>query len=73
MSLTIMESKAVTLRWLSKRKSELFHQRLVSYHLLHPDLKESFLHPSRRMHFPSLFMNVWMGCESGIFGMFFKL
>ena len=47
-----MESKSVTLRVLAKKKQQLVHRRLLSYHLLHPEMKEDMLHPSRRELLP---------------------
>ena len=47
--LTLMESKNVTLRMITKRAGDLRQERILTYHLTHPELTEAHLHPSRRM------------------------
>ena len=46
-----MTSKNVTLRVLAKKMADLRLQRLISFHLLHPDLWDEYIHSSKKCVF----------------------
>ena len=49
-SSTLMESKTVTIRIITKKVAALRKQRLLSCHLLHPEMKADVIHPTRSMY-----------------------
>ena len=44
-----MQSSTITLRVISKTASELRRTRLLTFHLLHPEMPDDVLHSSRSM------------------------
>ncbi len=44
---TLMESKNVTLRLITKKVAALRLERLLRFHLVHPEMTDEHLHPSR--------------------------
>ena len=60
-----MTSKNVTLRVLAKKMADLRLQRLISFHLLHPDLGDEYIHCSRSVFSFLLeweLLNWWRTC-----------
>ena len=45
-----MQSKNITLRQISKYMADLRRNRILSFHLLHPELDETKIHPSRSVN-----------------------
>ena len=49
---TLMKSKTLNLRTLKQRVSDLKLNRLLMFHLTHPQSDDTWIHPSRRMPIP---------------------
>jgi hypothetical protein len=49
LGLSLMESKNVTLRMITKKASALRLERFLTFNLLHPELTDEHLHPTKRV------------------------